>query len=76
MPVHIEIETGMNRLGFSVDDIQILIGKLANFFFKIQSVFSHLLPVKKSNRIYLPGNRHHYFWKQLISCRRHLTIFF
>src|SRR5580765_4588159 len=42
MPVHIEIETGMNRLGFSVDDIQILIGRLQTSSFKIQSVFSHL----------------------------------
>lgn len=42
-PVHIEIETGMNRLGFPVDEVE----KLANHFsasseLKIQSVFSHL----------------------------------
>ena len=43
-PVHVEIETGMNRLGFEPEDIP----KLASFIkathsFKIQSVFSHLV---------------------------------
>ncbi|MGQ0738612.1 MAG: bifunctional UDP-N-acetylmuramoyl-tripeptide:D-alanyl-D-alanine ligase/alanine racemase [Bacteroidota bacterium] len=42
-PVHIEIETGMNRLGFGVSDM----GKLSEALkstssFKVQSVFSHL----------------------------------
>jgi alanine racemase len=43
-PVHLEIETGMNRLGFAASDIQ----KLSSFLvstnsFKVQSVFSHLV---------------------------------
>lgn len=42
-PVHVEIETGMNRLGFSIDDVE----KLANYLaasssFRLVSVFSHL----------------------------------
>ncbi len=42
-PVHIEIETGMNRLGFALEDM----GKLGEALnttssFKVQSVFSHL----------------------------------
>ena len=42
-PIHIEIETGMNRLGFETDDV----AKLADFLtaaasFKVRSVFSHL----------------------------------
>ena len=42
-PIHIEIETGMNRLGFSTNDI----GKLAEFIndtdsCRVQSVFTHL----------------------------------
>jgi Alr-MurF fusion protein len=42
-PVHIEIETGMNRLGFSVDEISKLAVALnATPSFKIQTVFSHL----------------------------------
>lgn len=42
-PVHIEVETGMNRLGFSVYEIPEL-GKalLQSSSFKVQSVFSHL----------------------------------
>jgi alanine racemase len=42
-PVHIEVETGMNRLGFDVSDIE----KLGDYLnesgsFKVTSVFSHL----------------------------------
>jgi len=42
-PVHIEIETGMNRLGFAISDIEKLVDKLkTTSSFKIQTVFSHL----------------------------------
>ena len=41
-PVHLEIETGMNRLGFSVDDLGELTSLLQRGHFKVQSVFSHL----------------------------------
>jgi Alr-MurF fusion protein len=42
-PVHIEIETGMNRLGFSSTEIEKLGDELqGTSSFKIQSVFSHL----------------------------------
>jgi len=42
-PVHIEVETGMNRLGFSVAEINELGAYLAQTTsFKVQSVFSHL----------------------------------
>ncbi len=42
-PIHIEIETGMNRLGFGVNEI----GKLAEFLnntnnLKVESIFTHL----------------------------------
>ena len=42
-PIHIEIETGMNRLGFAADEME----ELAKFLlttnsFRIQTVFSHL----------------------------------
>jgi alanine racemase len=42
-PIHLEIETGMNRLGFGVDEIDelgIYLSHTASF--KVQSVFSHL----------------------------------
>ncbi len=42
-PVHIEIETGMNRLGFSVAEIDNLASALqSTSSFKVQTVFSHL----------------------------------
>lgn len=42
-PVHIEIETGMNRLGFSINEMEELGDRLAvSAALKVQSVFSHL----------------------------------
>ena len=42
-PVHIEIDTGMNRLGFSLNEIDKLAAVLqTTAAFKVQSVFSHL----------------------------------
>jgi alanine racemase len=41
-PVHIEIETGMNRLGFAADDIDKLSQALLSASsFRVQSVFTH-----------------------------------
>jgi len=41
-PIHIELETGMNRLGFAPGQIQALLKKLSGTSFRVQSVFSHL----------------------------------
>ncbi len=41
-PVHLELETGMNRLGFAQHEIEELLAGLKNSFFKVQTVFSHL----------------------------------
>ena len=41
-PVHIELETGMNRLGFDTEDIATLAGMLVDGHCKVQSVFTHL----------------------------------
>jgi alanine racemase len=42
-PVHLEIETGMNRLGFAADEIEKLCKEIkATSSFRVQSVFSHL----------------------------------
>ncbi|MBP6430748.1 MAG: bifunctional UDP-N-acetylmuramoyl-tripeptide:D-alanyl-D-alanine ligase/alanine racemase [Ferruginibacter sp.] len=42
-PVHLKIDTGMKRLGFEINEIQILCTKIAeSSTFKIQTVFSHL----------------------------------
>lgn len=42
-PVHLEIETGMNRLGFAMHDMENLSKEIkATASFRVQSVFSHL----------------------------------
>ena len=41
-PVHLELETGMNRLGFAIRELPVLINALRTPFFKVQSVFTHL----------------------------------
>ena len=42
-PVHLEIETGMNRLGFAVHEMENLCKEIrATSSFRVQSVFSHL----------------------------------
>lgn len=40
-PVHIELETGMNRLGFAADELEELLKALPTAAFKVQSIFSH-----------------------------------
>jgi len=42
-PVHIELETGMNRLGFAETELPVLLEVLKTNVFKVQSVFSHLV---------------------------------
>ncbi|ACU09007.1 UDP-N-acetylmuramoylalanyl-D-glutamyl-2,6- diaminopimelate--D-alanyl-D- alanyl ligase [Flavobacteriaceae bacterium 3519-10] len=41
-PIHIKLETGMNRLGFREDEIDELAARLAKMDVKVASVFSHL----------------------------------
>ncbi len=42
MPVHIEMETGMNRLGFPGKDVPELTAALIKSSFTLKSIFSHL----------------------------------
>lgn len=50
-PVHIEIETGMNRLGFSIAEIETLGDHLAkSSSLKVRSVFSHLAAGEDPNQ--------------------------
>ena len=42
-PVHIELETGMNRLGFDITEMDTLADKLAAGNCRVQSVFTHLV---------------------------------
>lgn len=48
-PVHLELETGMNRLGFSIENVTTLCAYLKiTPSFKIQTVFSHLAASEES----------------------------
>lgn len=43
-PIHIKVNTGMNRLGFSIDEVEKLTEKLKNYEnIFVKSVFSHLV---------------------------------
>lgn len=41
-PIHIKLETGMNRLGFKTEDLPLLIQKIRQLPVKVKSIFSHL----------------------------------
>ncbi|RYY30168.1 MAG: bifunctional UDP-N-acetylmuramoyl-tripeptide:D-alanyl-D-alanine ligase/alanine racemase [Chitinophagaceae bacterium] len=41
-PVHLELETGMNRLGFSESDLSFIESVLVSRRFKVRTIFSHL----------------------------------
>jgi alanine racemase len=49
-PVHLKIDTGMHRLGFMENEINLLCKKISgNHFIKIKSVFSHLAASENKN---------------------------
>ncbi len=49
-PVHIELETGMNRLGFPLQEVGELGPALSHSSFKVQSVFSHLVASEEAQQ--------------------------
>ncbi|MCW3116619.1 MAG: UDP-N-acetylmuramoyl-tripeptide--D-alanyl-D-alanine ligase [Chitinophagaceae bacterium] len=67
-PVHIEIETGMNRLGFAMEEA----GKLAEYLhaspsFKVQTIFTHLAGSEDENE---DGFTREQFSKFQIACSK------
>lgn len=48
-PIHVEVETGMNRLGFPEDDISALTGILKEGHCIVRSVFTHLAASEDSS---------------------------
>jgi len=42
LPVHIKLDTGMNRLGFRGEELDHLLTELESYNYQVQSVFSHL----------------------------------
>ena len=56
-PVHIELETGMSRLGFAIGDLDKLISLLKKTLsFRVQSVFTHFAASEERCRMNLPVN--------------------
>jgi alanine racemase len=74
-PVHIEIETGMNRLGFSAADVDGLIEYLAaNPAIKVESVFSHLAASEDSEHDAYTEGQAEVFRSVSLRLKEHLTI--
>jgi Alr-MurF fusion protein len=49
-PIHLELETGLNRLGFSGDQLPELTAQLNTTIVRVQSVFSHLAASEESQQ--------------------------
>jgi alanine racemase len=49
-PIHIEINSGMNRLGFDIDQLELLSVTLGESLFKVVSVFSHFAASEESEQ--------------------------
>ena len=63
-PVHLKIDTGMHRLGFSEQDIEHLINIINNTnSIKIESIFSHLAGTDNHNLDYFTEQQVHKFLK-------------
>ena len=60
-PIHIELETGMNRLGFAQHELSELIAVLQSNTFKVQSVFSHLVASENPNLDYFTRHQANLF---------------
>lgn len=60
-PVHIELETGMNRLGFDIAQISGLIEMLRKSSFKVKSVFSHLAASEDAQQDDFTNHQAHLF---------------
>ena len=41
-PIHLKYNTGLNRIGFAYDEVEILIQKTTRTCFKVESIYSHL----------------------------------
>lgn len=73
-PVHLEIETGMNRLGFAVEDTAALGGLIAaGDTFRIQSVFTHLAASEDPAQDDFTGQQHALFLQATQEIGNHIS---
>ena len=72
-PVHLEIETGMNRLGFAVEETDVL-GRLiaGQDTFRVQSVFTHLAASEDPAQDDFTGQQHVLFLKAIQKIGKHI----
>ena len=71
-PIHIEVETGMNRLGISEGDLHELSELLHSNLFKVQSVFSHLVGSEDPNLDHFTRHQAGHF-EYMVRCIREIT---
>lgn len=73
-PVHLEIETGMNRLGFSVSDVETAATGLAqSTALTVQSVFSHLAASEDPSQDDYTQEQAQRFHEAVAVLQRHLS---
>lgn len=72
-PVHIEIETGMNRLGFPLSEINELCKEIkATSSFRVQTVFSHLAASEDAQQDIFTGQQFELFMQACNTLQQHL----
>lgn len=76
-PVHLEIETGMNRLGFDVNEAENLAKYISlGTSFQIQSVFSHLAASEDASQDGFTKQQEELFGKAVTAIQKHISYFF
>lgn len=72
-PVHLEIETGMNRLGFSISQVEDMAKYIASSFFQIQSVFTHLAASEDPSQDNFTKEQANTFYKAVEIIQRYIS---
>ena len=72
-PIHIELETGMNRLGFPANELDELITILQSNTFKVQSVFSHLVASENPDLDFFTRQQANHFSEMIDRLKSGLT---
>lgn len=75
-PVHIEIETGMNRLGFATGEVEALAASLQDGRFVVKSVYSHLAASEDPQHDEFSARQVNLFVQACETLRRHLPYDF
>lgn len=76
-PVHLKVDTGMHRLGFMEDEINLLCKKISgNHFIKIKSVFSHLAASENKNEDLFTDFQFNVFKKSCLKIEKALGYLF